>query len=104
MGCCNGGGSRPRGRSRRIQRKIVEFREFNESREIEDIVAQSGVDIGDIDMDQLRMGINVEKEHDGKMGKDTDVVKKKSDIVKIAVAHLREDPEYYSKLKKIEGE
>lgn len=27
----------------------------------------------------------------------------KKDHVKIAVAHLREDPKYYTKLKKIEG-
>jgi hypothetical protein len=52
---------------------------------------------------QLKMGIKVEKEHDGPMGKDTDVVGSKEDIVKIAVAHLREDPKYYTKLKKVEG-
>jgi hypothetical protein len=51
---------------------------------------------------QLAMGVEVEKEHDGPMGKDTDVVKKVEDIVKIAVAHLREDPSYYTKLKKVE--
>jgi hypothetical protein len=52
--------------------------------------------------DQLRIGVKVEKEHDGPMGKDTDVVGSKEDVVKIAVAHLREDPKYYTKLKKIE--
>jgi hypothetical protein len=55
-----------------------------------------------VDPEQLKMGVKVEKEHDGPMGKDTDVVGKKSDIVKIAVAHLREDPKYYTKLKKVE--
>ena len=55
-----------------------------------------------VDLDQLKMGIKVEKEHDGRMGKDTDVVKKQEDIVKIAVAHIREDPKYYTKLKTIE--
>ncbi len=104
MGCCNSGGSRSRGRSRRIKRQMLKFQEFNEARELDDLIAQSGVDIGKIDIKQLRMGINVEKEHDGKMGRDTDVVKNKSDLVKIAVAHLREDPKYYTKLKKVEGE
>lgn len=56
-----------------------------------------------VDPEQLKMGIKVEKEHDGKFGKDTDVVKSDEDIVKIAVAHLREDPKYYTKLKKIES-
>lgn len=55
-----------------------------------------------IDKNQLKRGIEVEKEHDGKMGKDVDVVKSKLDLVKIAVAHLREDPRYYSKLEKME--
>jgi hypothetical protein len=56
----------------------------------------------DVDAKQLRMGIKVEKEHDGPMGKDIDVVKGKEDIAKIAVAHIREDPSYYTKLKTIE--
>jgi hypothetical protein len=46
--------------------------------------------------------VNVEKEHD--KDKDTDVVKKDADILKIAVAHLREKPNYYTKLKKVEDE
>ena len=54
--------------------------------------------------EQLAIGMKVEKEHDGPMGKDTDVVKKPVDIAKITVAHLREDPQYYTKLKKVEGE
>ena len=55
-------------------------------------------------MKELVMGMKVEKEHDGPMGKDTDVVPghDKGTIMKIAVAHLREDPKYYTKLKKVE--
>ena len=51
--------------------------------------------------EQLVLGINVEKEH--MKDKDIDVIKgDESKILKIALAHLREDEKYYSKLKKIE--
>jgi len=51
--------------------------------------------------DQLIAGLNVESEH---KQKDIDVVgKKEENLLKIAVAHLREDGKYYDKLKKVEG-
>lgn len=52
------------------------------------------------DPKELHQGYEVEGEHDGEEGKDVDVVDKDSDKLKIAVAHLREDPKYYTKLKK----
>jgi hypothetical protein len=33
---------------------------------------------------------------------DINVIKKESDILKIALAHLRENPKYYTLLKKVE--
>lgn len=46
-------------------------------------------------------GINVESEH---TQKDIDVIgKKEENLLKIAIAHLREDEKYYRKLKKIES-
>lgn len=48
------------------------------------------------DTEQARMGMSVEKEHE-------DVTKgKKTMTAKIAAAHLKEDPAYYTKLKKME--
>lgn len=68
-----------------------------------DAMAKSiGIDISKFDKKELLLGIKVEKEHDGEKGKDVDVVKKKSDLLKIAIAHLREDPKYYSKLKSLD--
>jgi len=55
-----------------------------------------------VDPKGLKQGVDVESEHDGERGKDTDVVDSKEDKAKIATAHLREDPKYYKKLKKIE--
>jgi hypothetical protein len=45
-------------------------------------------------------GINTEIEHK-KSGKDIDVIGNHEEkMLKIAMAHLREDPHYYKKLKK----
>lgn len=54
-----------------------------------------------VDAKALKTGMKVEQEHKGYRGKDTKV---EGDEVtaKIAVAHLREDPRYYDKLKTIE--
>ena len=73
------------------------FQQFLEEQDIKTLAKKYKVP-----EDQLRMGVKVEKEHDGPMGKDTDVVGSKEDIAKIAVAHLREGPKYYTKLKKVE--
>lgn len=56
------------------------------------IARKHGVPLNDI-MDQLYKGIEVEQEHTKKVG----VARK------IALAHLDEIPNYYDKLKKMEG-
>jgi hypothetical protein len=60
------------------------------------------IDIDGLCLKQLKMGVEVEREHTGKMGKDTKVIDSDADALKVSVAHLREDPAYYTKLKKIE--
>ena len=64
----------------------------------------NGIKLGDTDMHQLKMGIEVEREHDGRRGKDTDVVPGDDfgTLIKIAMAHLREFPDYYTRLSKME--
>jgi len=59
----------------------------------------ASIDISKYKKEQLVQGVNVEKEHN--KDKDTDVVNKLSDLLKIAVAHLREKPNYYDRLKKV---
>ena len=54
---------------------------------------------------QLAKGLDVEREHssnnDGEASKSTDVVNgNKMKIAKIATVHLKEDPNYYTKLAK----
>lgn len=63
-------------------------------------VFKENIDTSMFDPKELKMGIEIEKEHDGGEGKDVDVVSSKEDLIKIVVAHLREDPKYYTKLKK----
>lgn len=63
-------------------------------------VLKETLDTSMFDPKEIKMGMKVEKEHDGGEGKDVDVVGPKSDLLKIVVAHLREDPKYYTKLIK----
>jgi len=60
---------------------------------LEDIAKKHGVDITDL-QNQFDMGVKVEMEH-------TDNEELAGEIAK---DHLFEDPEYYTKLKSIEGE
>jgi hypothetical protein len=79
------------------------FKQFCEAKEneLKDLAKKVKIDLSNIPMKELEMGMEVEKEHDTK---DTDVVDNKTTIMKIAVAHLREDPKYYTKLKRVENE
>ncbi len=67
---------------------------------IKSLAEKHKVDLEGIDMEELAHGLEVEKEHDGRQGADTDVVDSDADVLRIAVAHLREKKDYYKKLKK----
>lgn len=63
-----------------------------------------GVDWNKIDLDEAMMGILVELEH-GSKDPQTNVTDNNSvSTLKIAVAHLKEIPDYYTRLKKMEKE
>lgn len=59
-----------------------------------------GVDWTKISLSQFKMGLSVEKEHDD--GSKLDVVDTELDLAKIVLAHLKENPQYYTKLKTVE--
>lgn len=59
-----------------------------------------GVNWKRVDLEQFRMGLEVEAEHDD--GSAIDVVGPKTDLGKIALAHLKELPDYYTRLKRME--
>jgi Protein of unknown function (DUF5661) len=65
-----------------------------------------GIDwaIGDVDLEQFRMGLAVELEH-GTQDPATNVTNDDETITgKIALAHLREIPDYYTRLAAMERE
>ena len=73
---------------------------FYENKTIQDTAKKYNLDVSKFSDKELRDGWEIEKEHDGGEGKDVDVVRSKGDLLKIVLAHLREDPHYYKKLKK----
>lgn len=63
-----------------------------------------GIDFTDISLEEFRMGLGVELEHGAHDG-ETDVTHDDSEMTaKIAWAHLKEIPDYYTRLKKMEAE
>jgi hypothetical protein len=74
---------------------------YTEAREIGE---ELGIDWSDFDVEQFRMGLDVELEH-GMTDPDTDVTGDDAITTgKIALAHLNEFPDYYTRLKKMEEE
>lgn len=66
------------------------------------IADKYNLDISEFDPIQLIKGMRVEKEHD--TDDNLDVVKNIGDLMKIAMAHLKEFPDYYTRLAKMEKE
>jgi len=62
-----------------------------------------GIDWEKYDIEEFRMGLAVEKEHDTSDPK-TDVASNIIDLGKIAYAHLKEIKDYYTRLNKMEDE
>ena len=70
--------------------------------EAKEIGEKLGIDWKNFDVEQFRMGMDIELEH-GIRDKDTNVTNDDSlKTGKIALAHLREIPNYYTLLKKME--
>lgn len=81
----------------------MSMREFNEE-EAQAIGQRIGIDwsAGDVNLEQFRMGLAVELEH-GSQDPATNVTNDDETITgKIALAHLREIPDYYTRLAAME--
>ncbi len=64
---------------------------------------QLNIDWNVVDINEFHMGLNVELEH-GNRDTNTNVTNNDPLLTgKIALAHLNELPDYYTRLKKIEG-
>lgn len=63
-----------------------------------------GYDFDKYDLEQLRRGMEVEFEH-GKVDQETNVTDDDTEVTaKIAWAHIKEIPDYYDRLDKMESE
>ena len=74
--------------------------------EAEQVATSLGIDLAaeGIDLEQFRMGLGVELEH-GRVDPQTDVSDDDPLVTgKIALAHLREIPDYYTRLAAMEAE
>ena len=78
------------------------FNQYLEESNINQLARKAKIDITNLDPKQLKMGIGVEREHKGKMGNDSQVISTDIEALKISVAHLREIPDYYTRLDKME--
>lgn len=64
-----------------------------------------GIDFAKFDLEQFRMGLAVELEHGSHFGDETNVTKDDPHFTgRIAWAHLKEIPDYYTRLAKMEAE
>lgn len=74
------------------------------SEEAKKIGEQIGIDFAKFDLEQFRMGLGVEMEH-GAHDQETNVTNGDPLLTgKIAWAHLKEIPDYYTRLNKMEAE
>jgi len=74
------------------------------SEEAKRIGAKLGIDWSQYDVDQFRMGMDVELEH-GRIDIHTNVTNDDPYLTgKIALAHLNEFPDYYTRLEAMEEE
>ena len=72
--------------------------------EAKQIGEKLGIDWSEFDVEQYRMGLDVELEH-GTVDPHTNVTNDDSIMTgKIALAHLNEFPDYYTRLDKMEKE
>ena len=72
--------------------------------QVREVGDKLGIDWGRIDLEQFRMGLEVELEH-GLHDPATDVTGNDPILTgKIALAHLNEFADYYTRLKKMERE
>lgn len=68
------------------------------------VAAVLGIDLSRIDLEQFRRGLEVELEH-GSRDPETDVTHDDETLTgKIAWAHLKEFPDYYTRLDRLEAE
>lgn len=73
--------------------------------EAKKIGQEIGIDFSQVDLEQFRMGLGVELEHGSLWGDETNVTNDDPHFTgRIAWAHLKEIPDYYTRLEKMEAD
>jgi hypothetical protein len=86
-----------------LQDTLVQSKHFTVE-EAKRIGETLGINWNKFDVEQFRMGLDVELEH-GKRDPNTNVTQDDEVLTgKIALAHLNEFPDYYTRLQKMESE
>lgn len=81
----------------------IAYRKFSE-KQAKEIGDSIGIDWDKINLEQFRIGLSVELEH-GRHDPETNVIGSDYNKAgKIAWAHLKEIPDYYTRLKKMEND
>jgi len=73
-----------------------------DSKDAKEIGEELGVDWNKVDLDEFTKGVNVEFEHGTKFSETNVTNNDKNMTGKIAWAHLKEFPDYYTRLAKLE--
>ncbi len=86
------------------EREVVMSRKYTEE-EARKIGEDIGIDFNKFTLSEFRRGLEVEMEHGSLWGDETNVTKDDPHFTgKIAWAHLKEIPDYYTRLDKMEAE
>jgi len=84
---------------------VAEMKKIFTLEEAKEIAEKLGVTWKEFDINQFRMGMNVELEHGSATSEITNVTKDDPLLTgKIALAHLIEIPDYYDRLEEMEEE
>lgn len=89
-------------------KEIYQLQSINENIEQTKITKSEAKKLGDqlkvdftkLDLEEFRKGVEIELEHDDDVDPKLDVIDSLLDAAKIALAHLKENPNYYSELEK----
>lgn len=74
----------------------------DEAKKIGDVI---GINWSEVDLNEFRRGLEVEMEHGSQWGNETNVTNDDPIFTgRIAWAHLKEIPDYYTRLDKMESE
>lgn len=81
----------------RILESSAKANEYFRKEDVEVAAKNLDINIDNYDLREIIIGMNIEKEHGSEYGNDVNITGDQAEpTLKIVIAHLREDPEYYT--------